>query len=236
MSNKLANLGIMQQLRKLPILQLPGGKLLLVSPILVVINILVFLALAGANQSFSSFDVPSLYYLGVNFSPWVEQGQWWRLFTSIFLHFGLMHLAFNCVSTLFLGRLLEDFVGRRIFLLVYLLSGIAGSLASFIFNKEVFSAGASGAVFGLLGLFIAILLANVMQAELRKHWLKQIGIILGLNLMIGLVAPVDNAAHLGGLAAGALLGTILLPLMKRRWLEQYIASRSAKGYTDVDGN
>lgn len=208
------------KLANLPFLQLPGGKLLLVSPSLVAINCIIFLLLAAANLSFSSFSPQSLYYLGVNFSPWVEQGQWWRLLSSVFLHFGLMHLAFNSISTLFLGRLLEDFVGRRIFLLVYLLTGIAGSLASFNFNKEVFSAGASGAVFGILGLFITILLANVLPKDVRNRWLKDIGVLLVINAAIGFFAPVDNAAHIGGLIAGALLGVVLLPLMKRRWLAE----------------
>ena len=127
-----------------------------------------------------------------------------------------MHLIFNSVSTLFLGRFLEPLLGHVAFIVVFLVTGLCASMASYVFNKEVYSAGASGAVFGLFGLFIVLVLSNLVRPEVRNEWLKSIGVILAINLGMGLVLPVDNAAHLGGLASGLVAGVIALPLIRAR--------------------
>ena len=76
----------------------PGYK---VSLVFAAINVVVFAVLSAMNLSLSDFSVKSIYWLGANYAPWVDQGQWWRFITSMFLHFGVMHLAFNSVSILF---------------------------------------------------------------------------------------------------------------------------------------
>lgn len=190
--------------------------LFFISPLLIGLNVLVFVAFSAMNLSFTQYSGESLYLFGANYSPWVEQGQWWRFLTSMFLHFGLTHLAFNCISLMFLGRIIEPLLGKVGFLIVYLTTGVAGSFASYVFNKEVFSAGASGAIFGLFGVFIAVLLGNLMPKATRDAWLKSVGAILAINLALGLLLPVDNAAHLGGLFSGFILGVTLIPLMKKR--------------------
>lgn len=191
----------------------PGYK---VSPALVLINIVVFLALAIMNLSLTDYSVQSLYWLGANFSPWVDQGQWWRLLSSLFLHFGLMHLLFNSVSLLFLGRFLEPLLGHTVFFVLFLVMGITASLTSYVFNKEVISAGASGAIFGLFGIFIVLLLSNLVEKRVRQEWLKSVGVILAINLGMGLILPVDNAAHLGGLFSGLVCGLLAMPWIKMR--------------------
>lgn len=191
----------------------PGYK---VSPALVAINVLVFIALAILNLSLTEYSIQSLYMLGANSSQWIDQGQWWRMVTSLFLHFGLMHLLFNSVSLLFLGRFLEPLLGHTVFLVLYLLMGIGASLTSYIFNKDVISAGASGAIFGLFGIFIVLMLTNLIERRVRQEWLKSIGVILAINLGMGLILPVDNAAHLGGLAAGLICGVLVMPWIRRR--------------------
>lgn len=200
----------------------PGFK---VSPVISGINILVFIVLAAWNLSLTQYSPASLYWLGANFASWVEQGQWWRFLTSMFLHFGIMHLLFNTVSLLFLGRILEPMLGHVPFALVYLITGITGSAASYLFNDAVVSAGASGAIFGLFGVFIAVLLTNIMRKEVRDEWLKSVGGILAINLGMGLFLPVDNAAHLGGLISGFILGVLMIPFIKKR-LRQLMLSRS----------
>lgn len=187
-----------------------------ISPLLVLLYGLVFIAMAIMNLSFSQYSVESLYWLGANFSPWVDQGQWWRLGSSIFVHFGLMHLLFNSVSTLFLGRFLEPLLGHTVFLLVFIAMGVCASLTSYVFNKEVFSAGASGAIFGLFGIFIVLMMSNLVKPQVRNEWLKSIGMILAINLGMGLILPVDNAAHLGGLASGLIAGILVMPLIRHR--------------------
>jgi len=191
----------------------PGYK---VSPTLVAANILVFIAFSIANLSFTQFSPASMYWFGANFSNWVEQGQWWRFVSSLFLHFGPMHLIFNCVSILFLGRIIEPLLGYFNFGGLYFVTGIIASSASFTFNKDVFSAGASGAIFGLFGVFIAILLSNIIRKDLRDEWLKSVGTILVINLGMGFILPVDNAAHIGGLLSGLVLGFAFIPAIRRR--------------------
>jgi rhomboid protease GluP len=191
----------------------PGFK---VSPTLALINLIIFLILCVVNLSFSQFSSQSLLLLGANFHPLVEQGQWWRLLSSVFLHLSIAHLVFNCISLLFLGRLLEPILGYGKFLLVYLTTGILAGLASFWFNDHVISAGASGAIFGLFGIFITLLLSNIFPPRLRNYWLKSIGGILVLNLAMGLFLPIDNAAHIGGLISGILAGFFILPTIKKQ--------------------
>lgn len=186
------------------------------TPVLILSFVLMFLIMSAMNLSFSQYSVQSLYWLGVNFAPWVEQGQYWRWVSSLFIHFGLMHLAFNSISIMFMGRMLEPLLGPISFIGLFLVSGIGGSAASFFFNEPVYSAGASGGVFGLFGAFAAILLSGITSREFRDQWLKTIGGILAINLVLGFVLPVDNAAHLGGLATGFVMGWLLLPGLIRK--------------------
>ncbi|MEJ2066046.1 MAG: rhomboid family intramembrane serine protease [Reinekea sp.] len=172
------------------------------SPVMVYINGLVFLILVAINMSFTQFSNQSIFLLGANLSNAIDQGQWWRFVSSMFLHLSVLHLLFNCAFLLFLGRFLEPMLGTGLYIVLYFATGIAGSLASYLFNKDVFSAGASGAIFGLVGIFIAILLSNIIQKQQRDELLKTFAGIIGLNLALGLVLNVDNAAHIGGLASG----------------------------------
>ncbi len=189
----------------------PGFK---VTPTLVGINVLVFIALCVVNLSIFDFSGRSLLLFGANFRPLIEDGQWWRFITSMFIHLNLSHLLFNCMSLLFLGRLIEPLLGHFNFFLAYMVTGIIASFASFALNVTVISAGASGAIFGLLGIFVAILLSDLMPAPQRKEWLKSVAAILVLNLGMGLILPVDNYAHIGGLISGIVIGFILVPMVK----------------------
>lgn len=187
-----------------------------VTPVLLILNLLMFLALVVVNGNFSQFSAQSLLALGANYSHFVVQGEWWRFFSSIFLHLGLTHLVFNSASLFVLGRFIEPLLGSALFLLVYLACGLAGSFASYLFNPGILSAGASGAIFGLFGIFVAVLLSNIVRPDLRKEWLKSIGAVLAINLGLGLFLPIDNSAHLGGLACGVVMGLLLLPWMRSR--------------------
>lgn len=180
------------------------------------INLLVFCLLALLNGSFAKFSTQSVYWLGANYAPWIEQGQIWRLLTSLFLHFGPLHLAFNCIALLYLGQVLLPLTGQRLFLLAYLMTGVSSSYTSFLFNKDVVSAGASGAIFGLFGFFVALLFSNLLPRPVRTKWLQTIAFIVAINLGLGLFLPVDNAAHIGGLVSGLVLGLILLPYLINR--------------------
>jgi rhomboid protease GluP len=153
---------------------------------------------------------------GANYGPAVRAGEYWRLVTSMFLHGGLLHLALNGWALYQLGALFEILVGSPRMLLVYFVSGIAGSLVSAWFS-QVPSVGASGAIFGLLGALIAFLLRRRGALTPQgKSILMQLVFWAVINVFFGFSDPqIDNSAHLGGCAAGLLLG---LTLPERRQL------------------
>jgi len=153
-----------------------------------------------------------LIVLGANDGRLVRQGEVWRLVTSMFLHGSFVHLAMNAWALLQLGGLFEMLLGSRRLLLVYFASGIAGSCASAFFTHSL-SVGASGAIFGLMGALIAFLLRHRdILTPGAKSLLGQLVLWAGVNIALGASMPkIDNAAHLGGCAAGMLLGFALQP-------------------------
>jgi membrane associated rhomboid family serine protease/Flp pilus assembly protein TadD len=146
---------------------------------------------------------------GGNFGPLTLGGQPWRLLTNIFVHIGLLHLAANMWALLILGRLAESLYGRGTFLATYILSGLAGSIVSLCWNPLGVSAGASGALFGIAGALIATLYSG--KLPLPKNVIRPILWTLlvwaAFNLGYGFwKTGVDNAAHVGGLLAGLVVG------------------------------
>ncbi|BAS27342.1 rhomboid family intramembrane serine protease [Limnochorda pilosa] len=144
---------------------------------------------------------------GAKYGPAIWGGQWYRLITSAFLHAGLMHLATNAFSIYIIGPVVENMLGARRFLLVYLISALMGSAASLYFSPLTLSVGASGAIFGLMGyiLYARWQRPRVVPAELRQ-WV--LGILL-LNVFITFVLPrIDVWGHLGGLVGGFAAGFV----------------------------
>ncbi len=158
-----------------------------------------------------STDQRVLVSVGANYAPLIwGEGQWWRLLTSVFLHIGIVHLLLNGWALFQLGTLYETWLGSLQLLLVFLVSGVAGSLASLLWSRGL-SAGASGAIFGLIGALIAFLLRRRdMLSPAGRSILGQLVLWAGINVVFGLTTPgIDNAAHFGGAAAGLLLGLVL---------------------------
>lgn len=160
----------------------------------------------------ASMDPRVLVLLGANYGPAVAAGEWWRLVTSMFLHIGVVHLLVNSWALFQLGALMEHLAGRWPYLGVYFLTGVAGSLASFFWNQGL-SAGASGAIFGILGALIAILARHRRRlTRAARGLLQQLLFWAGLNVYLGFqISAIDNAAHLGGFAAGLLAGLLVRP-------------------------
>ncbi len=152
-----------------------------------------------------------LLRLGANHAELVlGQGQWWRLVASTFLHIGFMHLLLNGWALFQLGPLVEAWLGWVRLLIIYFVSGVAGSLASVLWTKSL-SAGASGAIFGILGALIAFLVRrhDRLRPEARSL-LGQFLLWAVINVIFGFTSPgIDNAAHLGGFAAGLALGAVM---------------------------
>jgi rhomboid protease GluP len=184
----------------------------IVTPALVAINVLVFIAMVASGVHAFAPTAGSVLAWGANYGPKTMDGQWWRLVTNAFLHFGLLHLAFNMWILWDLGRLMERLVGNFGFAVLYLVSGIAGSLASLAWNPHVVSAGASGAVFGVAGAMLSFmaLRKDTIPAGVLRHFGGSLTAFVIFNVLFGLrVEGIDNAAHLGGLVAG-LVGGLLL--------------------------
>ena len=157
-----------------------------------------------------STDPRVLLALGADYPPLVQQGEYWRLVTSMFLHIGVLHLVLNGWALYQLGGLFELLLGSSRLLLVYFVSGIVGSIASNLFTQSL-SAGASGAIFGVMGAIIAFLVKRRENLTPQaKSLLMQLLLWAGINVFLGFTTPgIDNAAHLGGCAAGLAIGFFL---------------------------
>jgi len=155
-----------------------------------------------------------LVTFGANYGPAILDGQFWRLFTSMFLHIGLAHLFFNAYALFIFGMEMERLYGPDRYIIVYVLSGLFGSLASFASRgPTVFSAGASGAIFGVIGMNLAyFMLHRQTFGRFGRQRVMNTLLIIGINLVFGFTVPgIDNLAHIGGLVAGLALGYGLAP-------------------------
>ena len=177
-------------------------KKVIVTNILITICFIAFaiMVLYGGNP----FDIDGLilYYFGANLKQAVIEGQFYRLLTAAFLHVSIFHLVFNMYALFIIGNQLENYIGKIKFLIVYLVSAISGCLMSCIFTSNL-SAGASGAIFGLLGSLLyfgyhfRLYLGSVLKTQIIP--------LIILNLLLGFMSSsIDNAAHIGGLIGGYL--------------------------------
>jgi len=161
------------------------------------INVFMWLLMTLAG---GSTNIAVLVKFGAMYAPLVVAGEYWRFITPMFLHVGLMHLAFNSYALYNLGTLAERIYGRARFVIIYAAAGITGSVFSFMFTWAV-SAGASGAIFGLLGALIYF--GRKRPGAFRRGFTGNLVGILLINLFIGFTNPgIDNFAHIGGFIGG----------------------------------
>lgn len=159
------------------------------------------------------------HHFGANYGPDTLSGDWWRLFTYMFLHGGAMHIFFNMWCLWDLGQLCESLYGRWTYAAIYLITGIAGGLTSVAWNPGVLSVGASGAIFGLAG----ALAASYYLGEFSlpgiaiRGTLRSLAFFIGFNVLFGIgynifagsSGGIDNACHIGGLVSGLALGAVI---------------------------
>ncbi|HQX52688.1 MAG TPA: rhomboid family intramembrane serine protease [Planctomycetaceae bacterium] len=175
-------------------------------------NIVVFAVMVASGMDFMQPSAQTLLAWGADFGPRTLNGEWWRMVSCTFLHFGIVHIGMNMLVLWGLGRMTERFVGSVGFVIAYMVSGVAGSIASLAWNPHGISAGASGAVFGVAGTLLGfvVLRRDTMPVEVRGALLKSMAKFLILNSVIGIsVAHIDMAAHLGGFFGGVICGLIL---------------------------
>jgi len=173
------------------------------------LNIFIFLLMILSGIHIISPNGQELLQWGANRRIETTSGEWWRLFTSMFLHAGIMHLILNISGLIIAAIFVEPLLGRKNFFILYILSGLCGSLASIWWYPNTISVGASGAIFGLFGAILGLLLTKAFPEGSKKGIFTMFGIYVGINLIWGLTGGIDNAAHIGGLFSGALIGIIL---------------------------
>ncbi|QYM78584.1 rhomboid family intramembrane serine protease [Horticoccus luteus] len=211
----------------------PRGTMAWVTNLIVAANLIVFVAmgLLGAGWFEAASMKPYIFY-GANNAAATTNGEWWRLVTSMFLHFGVLHVAFNMWALYQAGHLVERLLGRSLYTLVYFGTGVVGSLATICWHGDtLWSAGASGAVFGVYGALLGYFVREKhgVPRSVFQPIMKSTLIFAAFNLFYGAVNPhIDNAAHIGGFASGFVLGWLVaLPLdLQQRaalWPRRFLA-------------
>ncbi len=178
---------------------------------LIGINVLVYLSELAAGGTVNGLG-NTIYEHGALYGPLVAHGDWWRLITSAFLHYGPFHLAINMYSLYFAGSILEQVIGRWRFALLYLASGLAGAAGALVWSPNVPTVGASGAIFGILGaLFVLERRGNIATGG-------QVGGLIVLNLIFTFVLSsfISVGGHVGGLIGGLLL-MLAFARFRRSW-------------------
>lgn len=190
-----------------------------VTPLLIILNVVLFIFKSLFSFVYLSYvminketltEIENVYfYLGGNNRELILNNQYWRLISHQFVHASFFHLFFNMYALAYIGLMVEHKLGVRKYLTIYLLSGICGGVLSLLFHLEVYMVGASGAIMGLFGAFIALLLNNAFEKNATRALLISTVSVTLLMLLSGLRGNTDNAAHIGGLVSGFLITYIL---------------------------
>jgi membrane associated rhomboid family serine protease len=189
-----------------------GASLMKVMPatlILIAINVIVYLVeiAKGSGGLSKSIGIETLYNTGALWGPAVKElGDWWRIVTSGFVHVSIFHIGFNMLLLYFMGRLLEPAIGWLRFTFIYFACLVAGSFVALWFSPDTVSAGASGAIFGILGATFVIARGRQMEQVAG-----QIGFLIIFNLVFTFAdAGISVGAHVGGLVCGVLCGLLIV--------------------------
>lgn len=195
--------------------------------VLLVANVAMFVVeiLSGATGGFGRSPL-RIVDLGALVPFLVADGQFWRLFTAMFLHANILHLAFNMYALYLFGNAIEDALGTVRFATIYFLCGFLASVTSFSFGDENrIAVGASGAIFGLLGAWVAYNYRRRGSAMAVAN-LRTALMLVGINVFFGLAIPgIDNLAHIGGLVSGVVVG----------WLAEGFGPRNVRPYVQAGG-
>lgn len=187
-------------------------RILLGSNIAIFVITVIYGLVQYDNWNLLSNVLPTLVIFGAKVNQLIAQGQVWRLFTATFLHADILHLLFNLYALSALGYHVEGYFGHGRFLVIYVIAGLWGSLASYAVSPEV-SVGASGAIFGLAGA-TAVYFGRYREnfGDAGRAVLRNVLAVIAFNLFFGFTNPqIDNAGHIGGLIGGALIALGLLP-------------------------
>ena len=190
--------------------------------ILIAASSIVYLFSTFFSRDLVDMNVEVLVDMGALFGPFtVLEGEWWRLLSAMFLHGGMTHLLMNMFSLYIVGRGAEIYFDTKSYLSIYFFSGIIGGLVSLYMHPVSVGVGASGAIFGVFGSLAGFFMAHRDKiASHSKAFMKDFGVIILINLVIGLSIPsIDVSAHIGGLVAGFIGGYMIS--RDPKWLLAY---------------
>ncbi len=188
---------------------------------IIIINIIIYIISAIASMDLMDMNGKVLLDMGALYTPYIVlDKEWWRLGTAMFLHGGMMHIVMNMFSLYIVGRGVEVYFNKASYLAIYISAGLVGGIVSIYIHQENIGIGASGAIFGIFGSLAGLLLANRAFINAKsKAFIKSFGMIIGLNLILGLSIPsIDMSAHIGGLIVGILSGFILSKNPRWIWI------------------
>jgi len=187
-----------------------------VTQALITINVIVFLAETAAGAPLGGGGGGYIFNHGALFGPLIAHNdEYWRLFTSGFLHDGVIHILFNMLFLYFIGIMLEPAIGHWNFLVVYMVSLLGGSFGALLLQPDAVTIGASAACFGALGALIVVAYYRGISI-----WQSGLGITLVINIVFSLsVSGISIGGHLGGLVAGAICGFVIVQLGERRGMQ-----------------
>jgi rhomboid protease GluP len=191
------------------------------------VNIFVFFLPVLFGVDVMNMDSEYLWSIGASFGPSIMiDGEIWRLFSAMFLHGGIEHVFMNMLSLFLVGRSVEMIFSRVSYLSIYFISGLIGSLTSIYFHPVTVGIGASGAIFGIFGAVVGFALVHHKRMHNEfQSFIKSVGIILLLNLGIGLAFPsIDMSAHIGGAITGVIGGAVVAIYPRSLWVYILVAS------------
>lgn len=183
---------------------------------IILTNVAVFALMAASGVSAISPNIEQLLRWGADYGPLSLGPEPWRLLTAVFVHAGLLHIGFNMWCLWGLGRLAEQLLSKATYLVLYLLCGIAGNVASLWWHPNVVGVGASGAIFGVAGALITALYLGKLPIpkQALRGTMQSLLIFAVFNLGFGqVVGGIDNSAHIGGFVAGLILGALIAPTL-----------------------
>jgi rhomboid protease GluP len=177
---------------------------------LIAINVLVFGVMVISGVSPTSPKGADLIHWGSDFGMYTVNGQWWRLFTSMFVHIGFLHLIYNMAAFYYVGPTVERMFGNLGFLVLYIVAGLGGGMVALYLDPMLIHAGASGAIFGVYGALLAVLLRerDSIPPQILANLKKYVGVFIAYNLVNSLRPGISMAAHVGGLLIGFICGFI----------------------------
>ncbi|MFT7823966.1 MAG: rhomboid family intramembrane serine protease [Sulfurimonas sp.] len=179
---------------------------------LIVLNLLVYIPAALFSADIVSMDTRVLVALGALYGPIVfGYDEWWRLLSAMFLHGGMTHLLMNMFSLYIVGRPVEIYFSKYSYLAIYFFSGLIGAVASLAVHPESVGIGASGAIFGLFGALTGFFIVHRERIGAQsKVFMKNVGVIIALNVFLGLTIPaIDMSAHAAGFVTGLTGGMVI---------------------------